>query len=326
MSVLSQYSESSRQCLGWNMARLEKCISANQMNMRFDRFGQLSGLAMWANVSEAVSHRLLRHGMDSLTPKEIDSGNETWLLELCALRGELPQLLSSLRDDWLRNAPQVTYFRVKNGRRIAKRLSRSDPSWFFRHAFAPSALEKNGVLQMAAGDGLHHAALEAQAAAQELGEVVRLARHVPGLSVLPLALALARLSRPSRLHQRRLYRDDAGHLCGYLSWAWVDAALARTGLPAPHALAAFQWNEGPCLVLCDAFATPQGLAQMQANLDKGLFEQEPLLLRTEPANGLPAQTIPMTRQHLQTLQTLSDHTSPVVDVLQHLQEQVRWPA
>ena len=44
----------------------------------------------------------------------------------------------------------------------------------------------------------------------------------------------------------------------------------------PHALAAFQWNEGPCLVLCDAFATPQGLAQMQADLDKGLFEQEPL--------------------------------------------------
>lgn len=308
------------------MARLEKCISANQMNMRFDRFGQLSGLAMWANVSEAVSHRLLRHGMDSLTPKEIDSGNETWLLELCALRGELPQLLSSLRDDWLRNAPQVTYFRVKNGRRIAKRLSRSDPSWFFRHAFAPSALEKNGVLQMAAGDGLHHAALEAQAAAQELGEVVCLARHVPGLAVLPLALALERLCRPTRLHQRRLYRDDAGHLCGYLSWAWVDADLVRTGLPVPHALAAFQWNEGPCLVLCDAFATPQGLAQLQADLDKGLFEQEPLLLRTAPANGLPAQTIPMARQHLQTLQTLSDPTSPVVDVLQHLQEQVRWPA
>jgi hypothetical protein len=61
-------------------------------------------------------------------------------------------------------------------------------------------------------------------------------------------------------------------------------------------------------------------------LDKGLFEQEPLLLRTEPANGLPAQTIPMARQHLQNLQTLSDHTSPVVDVLQHLQEQVRRPA
>jgi hemolysin-activating ACP:hemolysin acyltransferase len=116
----------------WHVDRAEKCVEYGQIRLLINDFGQLSGMVMWAAVSKEIGDRILREGVESLQPDDMKSGNDTWLLELSASGGTLPELLRILRDECLHSTSQVTYFRVRNGRRIAKRIARTDCTSFFR--------------------------------------------------------------------------------------------------------------------------------------------------------------------------------------------------
>jgi hemolysin-activating ACP:hemolysin acyltransferase len=228
----------------------------------------------WAKVSKNTSERLLHNGLDSLKSNEINNGNETWMMELSATNGSLHQIIRILRDKYLRDSPQVTYFKTKNG----KRISRTDYTSFF-HSPTPAKEDDNNFIQSYRGTGLRHSAEMAELTAQTLGEVALLAFHISEIGNLPFSSAVARLMRPCNLHQHRLYRDANGQLFGYVSWAWLDSDLARKGIPTPQALAPHQWNEGSTLVIYDAFATPLGLADVCTDLTAGLFPDETMHLR-----------------------------------------------
>ncbi len=304
--------------LGWHLSRLLAALPAGQVGLRFDRFGQVCGFAAWARVSRTVSTRLLRHGSDDLQPWEWLSGDETWLLELIVRHGQLPLMLTSLRDEWLRETEQVTYFRFKHGRRIAKRLKRADRHALFREA-RPLAAPPRHFLCTHEAEGLRFSAVNALQAALELGEVAQLARHTPALAELPLPLALGRLRVAQNLRQQRVYRGADGRLCGYLSWAWIDQALIEGGLPEPHQLPAPQWNEGRHLVLCDAIATPTGLPLLIEDLRAGIFPGEPLWLRTAPPGQPLAPAVQMDVDALDRLLDPADTRAPIINLLHRLQ-------
>ena len=304
-----------------HISRLEKCIDLNQLHIKFDRFEQFSSFAIWANVSEEVNQRLLRHGMSKLHPEDINSGNETWLIELCALGGALPKLLRRLRDECLRDVQQVTYFRFKNGKHITKRIARTDCTSFFRPSTQINQ-EESRFLESKEGEGLLHSASAVRDAAQTLGEVAMLARHIPEIGALPLFLALERLSRPGKLKQIRLYHDADGSLCGYVSWAWLETELAHQDVPLPHALAPHQWNEGPCLLVCDAFATGTGLASVCTDLAVGLHPGVTMHFRPDVPHGTKALATPMLSKNFANLPGNSSSTTPITDILAMLRMHV----
>lgn len=316
--LLAEQPMSQGKSLGWHMDRLLAGLAAGQIGLRFDRFGQVCGFAAWARVKPSVSDRILRHGSDSLLPSELQGGNEAWVLELIARHGQLPSVLKSLRDDWLHDAPQVTYFRFKRGRRIAKRLTRTDRHAFFLEA-RPLAAPSSHFLRTDEAAGLRLSAVNSLEAALELGEVLQLVRSSLALADLPLPLALARLRVAQNLMQRRLYRQADGRLCGYLAWAWIDQALIGDGLPEPHQLAAHQWNEGRHLVLCDAIATPTGLPLLIADLRAGIFPDEPLWLRTAPPGQPPAPAVQLEVDALDRLLDPGDMRAPTINLLHRLQ-------
>lgn len=317
LPLLAERTLGQPQTLAHHLDRLAAGLVAHQIGLRFGRFGQLCGCVQWARVTPEVSDRLLRYGTDSLQPLDMHGGDETWILDFSVRHGEAPRVLACLRDDWLRASPRVTYFRVKRGRRIAKRVSRADPTSFFRR---PSRLasEARRFLETKEGAGLRASASNSLDAAIELGEVALLARHIPAIATLPLPQALTRLRVPLNHLQRRLYRGPDGVLCGFLAWAWMDTTLTGGYVPAPHQLAPFQWNEGNQLVLCDAMATACGVAPMTADLERGLFPGEPIWLRSADEDGASSPPRRLGSADFDGLRTVFSANQFAIDLHQQL--------
>lgn len=53
-----------------------------------------------------------------------------WILDLAVAPGSLPYVLQDLRDEVFREQEHLTYYRVKNERRVCKRVSRDDRTSF----------------------------------------------------------------------------------------------------------------------------------------------------------------------------------------------------
>jgi hemolysin-activating ACP:hemolysin acyltransferase len=324
ISTFAQHQYYAERNFAWSVMSLINFIKLDQIYIEFDKFGQFSGMVMWANVSLEVSRRLLREGINNLELEDVNTGNETWLITILVLNGAVHQFLQTLRDKYLLNSSQVTYFRIKNGKRIAKRISRSDCTSFFRTTTKTFNVD-NSFLDSHEGAGLRQAAIATQEAARTLGEVAMLARHVPEIGNLSAQDAVTRLERPGKLQQRRLYRDAGGCLCGYVAWAWLDSDLASQGIPAPQAFALHQWNEGPCLLICDAFATPTGLSKLCADLAVGLYPGEPMHFRPNASHDT---TVPVSLISLKTLECFNHTTetnSAVIDILALFRRQGTFP-
>lgn len=325
LPLLLERPDAQAHSLAWQMDRLNAALKAQQLEFAFDRFGQLGGFLLWATVSAEISQRMLRYGPDAVMPNELQSGSETWALEFCAKNGELPQVLALLRDCWLAQVPQLTYSRAKGGRRIAKRVSRSDPLSFFSRP-QPAMPQDWSYLSTHDGEGLNHSAKGTLMSALELGQTLSFLRRCSTFAELPLPLALARVRAPLSLCQQKVYRDRAGTICGYLAWAWVDADLLHGGLPEPHQLAPYQWNEGVHWVVCDAYASAAGSEAVLADMEQHLFPTEARWARQSKAqleSSLPARPlVPLAvTEALTQAQALG-----VVDLLQFAQSEALEPA
>jgi hemolysin-activating ACP:hemolysin acyltransferase len=305
----------------WNVTRLEKYIDSNQVFIHMDSYGQLAGLVIWANVSGPVNQKLLMHGLDALQIDEISSGNETWLIELYAPCGSLPLLLKIMKDKILKASNRLTYFRIKNGKRIAKQIARSDCTSFFRYTPPIPSIKDNFLLSKKRAD-FRQSAVEAHDSALRLGEVVKLACHLPYIGDMPLHLALGRLTLPGKLRQQRIYRDDDGQVCGYIAWAWLEAELAFRNTPQVHTMGKHQWNEGNCMLICDAFATASGLVKVCTDLSTGLYPNETMYLRPDTPSDTNVQSISISADALADLYSIYANVTPVIDILALLQKRL----
>lgn len=295
----------------WHIKIITACIENNQTLILKNRFMEYSSTALWANLSPESYSRILTNGPDHLQPEDINNGTETLMIALCVYNDTLSRLLHTLRDECFLNTSRITYFRLKNNQRIAKQISRMSCSIFFRRTDTAINISNNFFHSKEAA-GFQQAARDAEETAQTLGELTTLAQYIPEIGSLPLLQALERLERPKKLRQYRLFHDPNGRLCGYISWAWLDSDLARQGVPPPEAMLPHQWNEGPCLLVCDAFATAVGYARVCADLAAGLYPGEPMYLRPNAPHGIAVQVSPMISNDFENLHGI--HAS-VIDIL-----------
>lgn len=315
LPLMAEQPPSPTRSFAWHMDRLMTALDARCVGLRFDRFGQLAGFAMWAHLAPSQSAAVLRQGTDALALDDWTSGDDTWLLNIAAFRGGLPDLLSQLRDDWLATAPRITFFKYKRGHRIAKRIERGDRTSFFQRRPTSHAANAS-FLRSREADGLRHAAADMLDSALELGELSMLARQCPELAALPLPLALHRLRAPILLSQRRLYRRPDGSLSGAVTWSWIDASSPPDAPGDPHLWPLYQWNEGTRLTLCDAFAADDGRAAVLRALQTGLIADAPTWLRPVAGSSEGAAAARLAPGHWADAEALNQHSVDLMPLLQ----------
>lgn len=114
--------------LGPTLAAIEQ----NQVKLYFDRFGKAVAFVIWAMLDDQHRGNLLREGKLPVTPQSISSGAHLCVLDFNAEQGYCLAILDDLRDRVFREITELTYFRIKNGRRIFKLISRNSNSTFFK--------------------------------------------------------------------------------------------------------------------------------------------------------------------------------------------------
>ena len=259
-----------------------------------DAMGRGIGFVNWTLAGPRGGAALLAHGPDAVATLPHEAQGTPWILDFFAYGAGLRAILADLRDRVLRDHAEVTYFRYRGTRRIAKQITRADRTSFFRGSAADmgptSALTPNtGVLDKHR-DHLHGAIA--------LGLcLLALRRCDPGLrSALWHGAVLRDLVV---LDQVRVYYDADGQPAGLLTWAWLSAHT-RAGLAATplHAVHISEWNEGRSLCLCDVLASAPVRAQVMAHMEGDLFpDRRHVLLYTPPRDGRPASVQEINRDN-----------------------------
>ncbi|GGC05801.1 toxin-activating lysine-acyltransferase [Pseudoduganella buxea] len=111
---------------------------ANQIKLYFDRFGVFIGYIAWATLSAETEHKMLAAPPFELSGAERTSGTSLWVTDFHIAAGHVPAVLEDMRDRLFADADQVTYFRFKGRRRIAKRIGRHGRHAFFATAARPA--------------------------------------------------------------------------------------------------------------------------------------------------------------------------------------------
>ncbi|WP_426212362.1 toxin-activating lysine-acyltransferase [Massilia sp. TWP1-3-3] len=114
--------------------QFERATTAHSLGMYhlfFNSYGQCVGYVLWAMISSEVESKLLTTGDASLHISEWTEGANLWIVDFVVPFGSLRHALEKLRDSIFAEQRVATYFRYKNGRQFAKRLSRERQNGFF---------------------------------------------------------------------------------------------------------------------------------------------------------------------------------------------------
>lgn len=106
-------------------------LALDQIKLYFNDYGEFMGYVSWAFLAPDVEQRYLRGKDLNLHMFEWNEGGSLWIIDLLMPRGSINYVLEDLRDNLFCEHDTITYFRIKNGRRIAKRLSRASRNTFF---------------------------------------------------------------------------------------------------------------------------------------------------------------------------------------------------
>jgi hemolysin-activating ACP:hemolysin acyltransferase len=117
--------------------RLRMPIKLDQIKVFFSDFDQCMGYVTWAYVTPEVEARLIADPTSTLHEFEWNEGNRLWIMDFLAPKGSIEHIMRNMRDVLFLDSETLSYFRVKNGRRICKQISRTDPTRFFRVAIDP---------------------------------------------------------------------------------------------------------------------------------------------------------------------------------------------
>lgn len=114
------------------VSQLHSPIEVGQYKLYFNDFGQCVGYLTWAKLAPDVEKRLLSGKDYHLQTCEWNEGASLWIIDMVFPHGSIKYVLRDLRDNLFKDHGMLTYFRVKNGKRIFKRVSRADGGHFFR--------------------------------------------------------------------------------------------------------------------------------------------------------------------------------------------------
>ncbi|MEQ1638472.1 MAG: toxin-activating lysine-acyltransferase [Methylococcales bacterium] len=114
------------------LSAVDSAFQLDQIKFYFSDYGECMGYVTWALLAPDVEQRFLLGKELSLHIAEWNEGASLWIIDFLVSDGALPYVLRDMRDDLFKDYDTITYFRYKNGQRIAKRLSRQDGGAFFR--------------------------------------------------------------------------------------------------------------------------------------------------------------------------------------------------
>lgn len=120
-------------------------VAVQQYKVYFNDFGQCAGYLTWALLAPSVEKRLLRGESYYPQTSEWNEGGSLWIMDMAFPHGSIRHVLKDLRDNLFRDHETLTYFRIKNGKRIFKRVSRADGGHFFRSSRSQTALAKTAA-------------------------------------------------------------------------------------------------------------------------------------------------------------------------------------
>ncbi len=121
------------------VGRLNSPMTVGQYKIYFNDFFQCVGYLTWATLAPDVEKRLLSGEDYHLQTCEWNEGASLWIMDMVFPYGSIRHVLKDLRDELFKGFETVTYFRIKNGKRIFKRVSRADGGYFFRDALRGAA-------------------------------------------------------------------------------------------------------------------------------------------------------------------------------------------
>ncbi|MFG6428693.1 toxin-activating lysine-acyltransferase [Roseateles sp. LYH14W] len=101
-----------------------------QLKVYLNGYEECVGYVMWALLTPDVEREFISGKPRALADWEYSDGTSAWILDMAVAPGSLPHVLQDLRDVVFKDQEQLTYFRVKGGRRMCKRVSRADRSSF----------------------------------------------------------------------------------------------------------------------------------------------------------------------------------------------------
>jgi hemolysin-activating ACP:hemolysin acyltransferase len=109
---------------------VQNAIRFGQLKTYFNAYQECVGYVIWAFLTPDVEKQFIAGKVRPLNDWEFNDGTSAWILDMAVSSGSLPYVLEDLRDVVFRNQAHVTYFRVKRGRQLCKRMSRSSVSHF----------------------------------------------------------------------------------------------------------------------------------------------------------------------------------------------------
>ncbi|MDD5333745.1 MAG: toxin-activating lysine-acyltransferase [Rhodoferax sp.] len=120
--------------LGRTLSQLVSPVEVEQYKLYFNDFGQCVGFVTWAMLAPDVEKRLLLGEDYDLRTCEWNEGASLWIMDMVVPHGSIKHVLEDMRDKLFKDFDTLTYFRIKNRKRIFKRVSRADGGYFFRDA------------------------------------------------------------------------------------------------------------------------------------------------------------------------------------------------
>lgn len=118
------------------VSQLNSPMTVGQCKTYFNDFYQCVGYLAWAYLAPDVEKRLLSGEDYHLQTCEWNEGASLWIMDMVVPHGSIKHVLQDLRDTLFKDQDTLTYFRIKNGKRIFKRVSRADGGHFFRSSRA----------------------------------------------------------------------------------------------------------------------------------------------------------------------------------------------
>lgn len=193
--------------------------------------------------------------------------------------GQGKAFLRRLRNQLKPQYESIIYFRIKNGKRIAKMLTRDDATTFMRSSQAVQVEDASAFLQTAAARDFYLPTYNTQMAfAQTVGEMALLMVHAPVAAVSPIKPVLERIQTCTRLAQHKIYETASGTQAGLVTWAWLTTKRLRTDAFDTNALQAFEWSEGQHLAVVDVVMNDETQAAVWTDLAGQLYPDEDIWL------------------------------------------------
>lgn len=253
-------------------------------HFRFGRYGNLCGAAHFGQLDNEQLARSLKTEADLSTTMEsaaiaADQPHQLVLMDFWCEIGQGKAFIEHLRDQLKPQHESIIYFRIKNGKRIAKMLTRNDATTFMRSSQAIHLDEGIPFLQTAAARDFYLPTYNTQMAfAQRVGEMALLMVHAPVAAVSPPKPVLERIQTCAKLQQHKLYESSHGTPTGLVTWAWLTSKRLRTDSFDTNALQAFEWSEGPHLAVVDVVMSAETEAAVWADLAGMLYPDEDIWL------------------------------------------------